>query len=77
MLIKLIKLLTEFCTAEPRLLAKLAPKFRSLLSSQKAKSILYELVKSILLLYREKPGQQSTAKGQYLELYDIAVKVLI
>lgn len=77
MLIKLIKLLTEFCTAEPRLLTKLAPKFRSLLDSQRAKSILYELVKAILQLYREKPGSQSTTKSQYLELYDMAVKVLI
>ena len=28
-------------------------------------------------MYKEKPGQPTSAKSQYLELYDIAVKVLI
>jgi AP-3 complex subunit delta-1 len=38
-LIKLIKLLTELCGAEPRLINKLVPKFKSLLESQRAKSV--------------------------------------
>lgn len=77
-LIKLIKLLTEFCNAEPRLLGKLMPKFKNLLESQKAKSVQYEVVKSILHLYRDKPDQQKTqqASASY-DLYDMAVKILI
>lgn len=56
-LIKLVKLLTEFCNAEPRLISKLLPKFKDLLESQKAKSVQYEVVKSVLHLCRDKPEQ--------------------
>lgn len=74
MLIKLIKLLTEFCDYEPRLLSKLVPKFKSLLESQKAKSVQYEVIKSVIYLLKDKPDQQ---KSFQYDLYDIAVKELI
>jgi AP-3 complex subunit delta len=52
-LIKIIKLLTEFCKVEPRLKMKLRPKFYDLLESQRAKSVQYEIIKSSLVLYKD------------------------
>jgi AP-3 complex subunit delta-1 len=51
-LIKIIKLLTEFCSVEPRLKIKLRPKFHDLLESQRAKSVQYEIIKASLSLYQ-------------------------
>jgi hypothetical protein len=39
--------LTEFSEFEPRLLKKLLSKFKSLLESQKAKSVQYEVLQSV------------------------------
>jgi len=47
LLIKLIKLLTEMCKAEERLLPKLTAKFIEMLSAPKAKSLELELIKSV------------------------------
>jgi len=47
LLIKLIKLLTEMCKAEERLLPKLTAKFREMLQAPRAKSVEFELLKSI------------------------------
>ena len=52
-LIKIIKLLTEFCMVEPRLKLKLRPKFYDLLDSQKARSVQFEIIKSSLVLFRD------------------------
>lgn len=77
-LIKLIKLLTELCGAEPRLLNKLVPKFKSLLDSQKAKSVQYEVVRSILVLCKQKAEEPKTqTSNASADLYDLAVKILI
>lgn len=47
LLIKLIKLLTEMCKIEERLLNKLTAKFLEMLQVPKAKSVEFELIKSV------------------------------
>ena len=47
LLIKLIKLLTELCRAEERLLPKLQAKYIEMMSIPKAKSVQFELIKSV------------------------------
>ena len=47
LLIKLIKLLTEMCKAEERLLPKLTAKFHEMLSAPRAKSVEFELLKAV------------------------------
>ena len=47
LLIKLIKLLTEMCKAEERLLPKLTAKYREMLSAPRAKSVEFELLKAV------------------------------
>lgn len=47
LLIKLIKLLTEMCKAEERLLPKLTAKFREMLQAPRAKSVEFELLKAV------------------------------
>ena len=44
-LIKIIKLITEFVEVEPRLGPKLRPKFKEMMDGQKAKSVQFEIVK--------------------------------
>lgn len=51
-LIKLIKLLSEFCEVEERLIKKMQPKFLNLLEQQKAKSVQFEVLKALLKLYK-------------------------
>ena len=47
LLIKLVKLLTEMCKAEERLLSKLTAQFTDILSKPKAKSVEVELLKAV------------------------------
>lgn len=47
LLIKLIKLLTDMCKAEERLLPKLTAKFREMLGAPRAKSVEFELLKAV------------------------------
>ena len=53
MLIKLIKILSEFTMVEPRLKIKLRGKFSDLLDDQKAKSVQLEIIKSIIKIYKD------------------------
>ena len=53
MLIKLIKLLTEFSLIEPRLKSKLRTKFVDLIHDQKAKSVQLEIIRSIIKIYKD------------------------
>lgn len=47
-LVKLVDVLTTFAQVEPRLLPKLEPKFKQLLSSQQSKSLQLQVIKSAL-----------------------------
>ena len=47
LLIKLIKLLTDMCKAEERLLPKMTAKFREMLGAPRAKSVEFELLKAV------------------------------
>ena len=64
-LIKLIKLLSEFCEVEDRLVKKMKTKFLDLLEDQKAKSVQFEVLKSILKIYSYED-----------EIYKIGLKIL-
>ena len=64
-LIKIIKLLTEFYQVEPRLKQKLQVKFQGLLESQKAKSVQFEVLKAVLKIFEKED-----------ELYVVAIKML-
>ena len=64
-LIKLIKLLSEFCEVEDRLVKKMKTKFLDLLEDQKAKSVQFEVLKSILKIYSHED-----------EIYKIGLKIL-
>ena len=65
-MIKLVKLLAEFATVESRIIAKLRPVFTSLIQQQKAKSVTYEVIKTIFRLF-------STDDK---ELYQFAIQTL-
>lgn len=43
---------------EPRLYSKLRPKFRELLVDQKAKSVEFELIKAIVVHFREEDDKE-------------------
>ena len=64
-MIKLIKLLTEFCEIEDRLVKKMETKFLDLLEDQKAKSVQFEVLKSILKIYSNND-----------EIFQIGLKIL-
>lgn len=64
-MIKLIKLLSEFCEVEDRLVKKMKTKFLDLLEDQKAKSVQFEVLKSILKIYSYED-----------EIYKIGLKIL-
>ena len=61
--------MTEFSEFEPRLLKKLVSKFKSLLESQKAKSVQYEVLQSIFKILNRNEDLK--------EIYDFSFKILI
>ena len=67
LLIKLIKLLTEMCKAEERLLPKLSAKFVEMLSAPRAKSVEFELLKAIF----------TTNLAQSEQLFSMARQMLL
>ena len=66
LLIKVIKVLTEFCEVEPRLKTKLKPKFKQLLEKQSSKSVQYEVVCSCLHIFDDQS-----------DIYDLALRTLV
>lgn len=67
-MIKLIKLLTEFAVVEPRLITKLKSKLLQLLTQQKAKSVQAEVLIAVFKLYG--------GSEEHADVYEAAVEVL-
>ena len=65
-LVKVVKILTEFCEVEPRLKSKLKPKYKQLLEKQSSKCLLYEVLVSTLQLFEEQS-----------DIYDQALRTLV
>ena len=67
LLIKLIKVLTEMCKTEARLLPKLTAKYTEMLSSPKAKSVEIELLRAVF----------STKLSEDINLFGLARETLL